>query len=128
MADKLLIIFAMFLALLSGESSLAGELYTWEDAQGNLHITDERPSDGIEILSIEQVKTRSPDEMQQEMLKARLRAEEQAQARQRAAAEARKQAVATKESAKARPPEDKKQATDKYGAKSRNETKRKGNY
>ena len=125
MKPNLLIIFVMFATLLSGASALAEELYTWEDAQGNLNVTSERPSDGVEILAIDQVKMKSSEEMRKEVLaRELLRAKERA--RRRAAA-ARKPVV--EEKATLTPPtEDEKQDIAKDKAKRRAKKKRTRTY
>ena len=65
--------------MIFGTAAWGEDLYTWEDKEGNLNVTEERPPLGITVLAIDQVNIKSADEMHQEKLRLR-----EAMARERA--------------------------------------------
>lgn len=57
---------ALFIVLVFFRPAVAGEVYTWTDANGNLHITDRPPADGSPVESVirysNPVETQAPSE------------------------------------------------------------------
>jgi hypothetical protein len=61
----LLAILSVFLCNISYGGAV---LFTWEDEQGGLHITDERPPIGAKILEISPTNIKTNEEMQRQRL------------------------------------------------------------